>query len=99
LENGEKKITIGLDRREVEKAMLAISPDDAAMIKKFTALLYGKPVMKMANLKPPEFFTTVSIRLWPRRENHPSKSGSRPITATGKLCPTIAKNMKRRRNV
>ncbi|MBN1760919.1 MAG: NAD(P)/FAD-dependent oxidoreductase [Chitinispirillaceae bacterium] len=61
LEDGENEITIGLDRREVEKAMLAISPDDAAMIKKFTALLYGKPLMKMANLKPKEFLTIFDI--------------------------------------
>jgi len=55
-ESNEKKLAIGVDRSDVEKAMLALSPADAKMIKEFAGLLYGKGLAGMANLKPPELF-------------------------------------------
>jgi phytoene dehydrogenase-like protein len=58
-ESGEKKLAIGLDRNETEKAMLSLSPADAKMIKKFISLLYGKGFSGMGNLKPSELSTII----------------------------------------
>jgi phytoene dehydrogenase-like protein len=49
-----RSLDFGLDRNALEKAMLAISPADAKLIREFLDLFYGKGIMDAANLKPQE---------------------------------------------
>jgi len=52
-ENGIK-LAITTDREKLEQEMLAISPEDAGLIRDFTDLLYGPDMGKAVNLKPKE---------------------------------------------
>ncbi len=54
VESGGKQLTVGLDRRELEQAMLALSPSDAKMTREFCRLFYGRSMMGAATLKPAE---------------------------------------------
>ena len=56
IESGNKTLTIGADRNELQKAMLAISPADSKAIKKFLDLIFGKSLMEIATMKPSELF-------------------------------------------
>ncbi len=52
IEGMGKKLDISADRDKLEQDMLAISPEDAGLIREFTDLLFGPDLMKAANLKP-----------------------------------------------
>lgn len=56
IESRDKTLTVGTDKDELQKAMLAISRADKKRISKFVNLIFGKSMMDMANLKPPELF-------------------------------------------
>jgi phytoene dehydrogenase-like protein len=47
-----KKISLSTDRKKFEQDMLAISPEDADLIREFTRLVFGPDMMKAASLKP-----------------------------------------------
>ena len=47
-----KKLLIFTEREQLERDMLAISPEDAGLIKEFMSLLFGPDMMGAANLKP-----------------------------------------------
>ena len=52
VEGRGKKLLISADRRKLEQALLAISPEDEALIKEFSRLVCGRDLMKAATLKP-----------------------------------------------
>lgn len=54
IEGMGRKFTFSTDRQEVEKEMLAISPEDAGLIREFIRLVFGPDMMKAASLKPKE---------------------------------------------
>ncbi|MBN1772851.1 MAG: NAD(P)/FAD-dependent oxidoreductase [Deltaproteobacteria bacterium] len=54
VESGDRAFVYGPDRGELEHALLAISPGDAALIREFVALLYGRSPMNAAALRAPE---------------------------------------------
>jgi phytoene dehydrogenase-like protein len=54
IESRGKTLVISKDRQQLEQQMLAISPQDAKLIKEFTGLFYGKGAMGAASLKPSE---------------------------------------------
>ncbi|MBC7350580.1 MAG: NAD(P)/FAD-dependent oxidoreductase [Candidatus Aminicenantes bacterium] len=54
VEGLEKKLDFCLDRRRLEEQMLAISPEDAGLIKEFLNLFFGRSLMNLASLDPPE---------------------------------------------
>jgi len=47
-----KKLSFSTDRKKLEEEMLAISPEDADMIREFVRLIFGPDMMKGASLKP-----------------------------------------------
>ncbi len=49
-----KRLSYSTDREKLEQDMLAISPEDADLIREFTGLLFGRDMMKAATLKPKE---------------------------------------------
>jgi len=55
IEGMGKKLSFCTDRKKLEEQMLAISPDDAELIREFIKLIFGPDMMKAASLKPPEF--------------------------------------------
>ncbi len=54
IEGKDKSITMGMDAAEVKKAMMNISPADAKLIQEFAQVVYGKSMMDVASLNPPE---------------------------------------------
>jgi len=51
--NGEK-LDLCLNRTRLEKQMLAISPEDAVLIKEFINLFFGRSIIDLLSLDPPE---------------------------------------------
>ena len=49
-----KKIDLCLDRGRLEEQMLAISPDDASLIREFIDLFFGRGVTDLISIEPPE---------------------------------------------
>jgi phytoene dehydrogenase-like protein len=49
-----KRLVFHTDRDKFEKELLAISPDDAGLIREFTRLIFGPDMMKAVTLKPKE---------------------------------------------
>lgn len=49
-----KSLALSTDKTEFERDLLAISPEDAGLIREFTDLLFGRDMMKAAFLKPKE---------------------------------------------
>ena len=49
-----RELTFSTERGKLEKDMLAISPEDADLIREFTELLWGRDMMKAFSLKPAE---------------------------------------------
>lgn len=47
-----KELTLSIDRKKFEEDLLAISPEDADLIREFTHLIFGPDMMKGASLKP-----------------------------------------------
>lgn len=54
IEGMGKTLCYSTNREQLEQDMLAISPEDASMIREFTDLLFGPDLMRAANLKPKE---------------------------------------------
>ncbi|MGB8357306.1 MAG: NAD(P)/FAD-dependent oxidoreductase [Bacteroidales bacterium] len=54
IEGMGKKLLLSTNRKELEDEMLAISPDDAKLIKEFIRIIFGTDLMKAASLKPAE---------------------------------------------
>ncbi len=54
IEGMGKKLILSTDRKELEDAMLAISRDDAKLIKEFISIIFGYDMMKAVSLKPAE---------------------------------------------
>lgn len=54
IEGMGKKLLISTEKEKLEKAMIAISPEDEERIREFTHLVFGKDFMRAANLKPAE---------------------------------------------
>lgn len=49
-----KKLSFINDRKKMEKEMLAISPEDAPLIREYINLIFGRDLMNAASLKPYE---------------------------------------------
>lgn len=49
-----KKLSFSTNRDNMEKDMLAISPEDSGLIKEYLDLIFGPDMMKAASLKPAE---------------------------------------------
>jgi phytoene dehydrogenase-like protein len=49
-----RKLNFSTDRKKLEEAMIAISPEDTGLIKEFTRIVFGPDMMKAASLKPAE---------------------------------------------
>jgi phytoene dehydrogenase-like protein len=62
IEGKGKKLFLCTDRKKLEDQMLAISPEDARLIREFTKLIFGPDIMNAALLKPSEL-TTISDKL------------------------------------
>jgi phytoene dehydrogenase-like protein len=54
IEGMGKKLNFTTDRKKVEDEMLAISPEDAELIKEFIHIIFGPDMMKGLSLKPSE---------------------------------------------
>jgi len=54
IEGMGRKLVYTTDKEKFEQNMLAISPEDADLIKEFTGLLFGRDMMGAASLKPKE---------------------------------------------
>jgi len=54
VEGKEKKLDFRLDRASLKKQMLAVSPDDAVLIKEFNDIFFGRSIINLASLDPPE---------------------------------------------
>ncbi|MBN1652832.1 MAG: NAD(P)/FAD-dependent oxidoreductase [Deltaproteobacteria bacterium] len=54
IESGEKALSLCADPRRLEQQMLALSPADAKLIKKFVRLITGRHMMNAMSLKPAE---------------------------------------------
>jgi len=52
IEGMGKELNFSTDRKNLEKEMIAISPEDADLIREFTRLIFGPDMMKGASLKP-----------------------------------------------
>lgn len=52
IEGRDAKLVISTDREELEKALLDLAPEDEALIREFTGLIFGRDVMKATSLKP-----------------------------------------------
>ncbi len=52
-----KELIFSADRKKFEKEMLAISPEDAGLIREFSALLFGRDMIRAATLKPRELMS------------------------------------------
>ncbi len=52
IEGMGSKLLISTEKDKLEKALIAISPEDEFLIKEFTSLIFGKDMMKAASLKP-----------------------------------------------
>jgi len=65
IEGMGKKLNFSTDRKKLEQELLAISPEDAGLIREFTRLIFGPDMMKGASLKPKELRNIWdSIRLY-----------------------------------
>ncbi len=51
------KLFISTEKDKLENALIAISPEDEFQIREFTRLIFGKDMMKAANLKPEALLT------------------------------------------
>lgn len=54
IEGMGRELVFSTDKEKLTRDMLAISPEDAGLIKEFTDLLFGPDLMKAASLKPKE---------------------------------------------
>ncbi len=54
IEGMGRKLNFSTDRKKLEEDMLAISPEDAGLIKEFIRVTFGPDMMKAASLKPAE---------------------------------------------
>ena len=54
IESGGKSLDFTTDARRLEEHMIALSPDDAPLIKEFVRLIHGKNMMGAMSLKPAE---------------------------------------------
>lgn len=54
IEGMGRRLLVSTDREKFEEDMLAISPEDADLIKEFTSLIFGPDLMGASNLKPKE---------------------------------------------
>jgi phytoene dehydrogenase-like protein len=54
IENGDKRLDMVTDRRQLQEQMLALSPADSRVIKEFVDLVTGKSMMDAMTLKPAE---------------------------------------------
>jgi phytoene dehydrogenase-like protein len=54
IEGMGKKLNFTTHRKKLEEEMLAISPEDAGLIKEFIRIVFGPDMMKAASLKPAE---------------------------------------------
>ena len=54
IEGMGRKLNFSTDRKKLEEEMLAISPEDAELIKEFIRIIFGPDMMKAASLKPAE---------------------------------------------
>ncbi|MDP4223533.1 MAG: NAD(P)/FAD-dependent oxidoreductase [Bacteroidota bacterium] len=54
IEGMGKKLVFSTDRKKLEEQMLAISPEDAKLIKEFTDIIFGPDMMNAYTLKPAE---------------------------------------------
>jgi phytoene dehydrogenase-like protein len=54
IEGMGRKLNFSVDRKKLEDEMIAISPEDAELIKEFTRIIFGPDMMKAASLKPAE---------------------------------------------
>jgi phytoene dehydrogenase-like protein len=54
VEGEGKRLALSVDRSRLEEQMLAISPDDSAVIREFVDLFCGRGLMDLAPLDPPE---------------------------------------------
>jgi len=52
VEGMSRKLVYSTDKDRFEQNMIAISPEDADLIKEFTSLLFGRDMMNATNLKP-----------------------------------------------
>lgn len=51
------KLFISTEKKKLENALIAISPQDEFLIREFTSLIFGKDMMNAANLKPEALLT------------------------------------------
>jgi phytoene dehydrogenase-like protein len=54
IEGMGKKLNYSTSRKQLEDEMLAISPEDAKLIKEFIRIIFGPDMMKASSLKPAE---------------------------------------------
>ena len=54
IEGMGRELILSTNRKELEDEMLAISPDDAKLIKEFICIIFGPDMMNAASLKPAE---------------------------------------------
>ena len=54
IEGKEKKLELCLDRNRLEEQMFAISPEDAVLTKEFIKLFFGRSIVDLISLDPPE---------------------------------------------
>jgi phytoene dehydrogenase-like protein len=57
IEGKDKRLAISIDRKAIEKTMVAISPADEKLINEFLNLLYGRGIMSAASLTPQELMS------------------------------------------
>jgi phytoene dehydrogenase-like protein len=64
IEGMGRKLNFSTDRKKLEEEMLAISPEDAGLIKEFIRIVFGPDMIKAATLKPAElknFFDKLKV--------------------------------------
>jgi len=54
IDGGKNKLLYKTDKQHVEDQMMAISPADARLIRKFTKMIFGPDILDAASLKPAE---------------------------------------------
>ncbi len=60
VEGGGKRLDLCVDRARLEEQMVAISPDDADLIREFVELFCGRGIMGLVSVEPPELMGIVS---------------------------------------
>jgi phytoene dehydrogenase-like protein len=67
IDGGENKLLYATSRQKVEDQMIAISPEDAKQIKKFTRMIFGPDILDAASLKPAELSSFFDrIKMFPK---------------------------------